>query len=148
MRKEIKTKQTFGTVRIDHFSPNLPTGTPRAINMTFSFEEALKLHLGLLQALGKLNSYDRSTKDGRDSGINLCVFTDQSRITINEDQVGSQTKAKSKTESGSLSDRLKEYEREVRAADLEPSTKQTYIHHAQTFVRWTQGTFKPGSKKS
>lgn len=105
MPREIKTKQTFGTVRIDHFSPALPPGTPKAINTTLSFEEALKLHLGLLQALGKLNSYDRSTKDGRDSGINLCIFTDQSRITINEDQVAPTSKAKPKTGSGPLTER-------------------------------------------
>ncbi|HRK20167.1 MAG TPA: hypothetical protein PLX06_00045 [Fimbriimonadaceae bacterium] len=55
--------------------------------MTLSFEDALKLHLGLMQALGKLNSYNRNIVAGRDSAINLCVFTEDSRITINESKV-------------------------------------------------------------
>lgn len=87
MAREIKTKSTFGTVRIDHFSPTLPEGTPKGINVVLSFEEALKLHIGLLQILGKLNGYNRNTKDGKASAVNLCIFTDANRITINEDKV-------------------------------------------------------------
>lgn len=87
MPKEIKTKSTFGTVRIDHFSPPLPEGTPKGINVVLSFEEALKLHIGLMQILGKLNGYNRNTKDGKASAVNLCIFTDANRITINEDKV-------------------------------------------------------------
>ena len=34
----------------------------------------MRLHLGLGQALGKLNSYDRHTIAGRESAINLAVF--------------------------------------------------------------------------
>lgn len=52
-----------------------------------SFEEALKLHIGLMQILGKLNGYNRNTKDGKASAVNLCIFTDAYRITINEDKV-------------------------------------------------------------
>ncbi len=87
MAKEIKTKSSFGTVRIDHFSPPLPEGTPKGINVVLSFEEALKLHVGLMQILGKLNGYNRNTKEGKASAVNLCVFTDSNRITINEDKV-------------------------------------------------------------
>lgn len=68
----------------DHFSPKLPAGTPKAINITLSFEEALKLHLGLMEGLGKLNSYKRNTVAGRNSAINLCVYSEDPRITINE----------------------------------------------------------------
>jgi hypothetical protein len=84
MAKEIKQKKTFGSVRIARFSPALPAGTPKAINLHISFEEAMRLHLGLGQALAKLNSYDRSTKAGRRSAVNLCLYTDKHRITINE----------------------------------------------------------------
>lgn len=87
MAKEIKTKSTFGTVRIDHFSPPLPEGTPKGINVVLSFEEALKLHIGLMQILGKLNGYNRNTREGKASAVNLCIFTDANRITINEDKV-------------------------------------------------------------
>lgn len=87
MAAKIPTKSSFGSVAVDHFSPPIPDGTPPAINITLSFEEALKLHLGLLQILGKLNSYNRSTTAGRNSAVNLCVFLDSKRITINEDSV-------------------------------------------------------------
>lgn len=84
----IKTKQTFGTVSIDNFSPQRADGWPPAINVTISFEEALKLHLGLGQILGKLNSYSRSTKAGRDAAVNLCIFTAGTpQLTINEGRV-------------------------------------------------------------
>lgn len=87
MPKAIPTKETFGTVRIDHFSPALSEEAPKAINITLSFEEALKLNIGLQAALMKLNGYNRNTKAGKASAINLCVFTESGRITINEDAV-------------------------------------------------------------
>lgn len=54
------------------------------MNLVISFEEALKLHLSLGQALGKLNSYNRATVGGKRSAINLCVYTQKKRITVNE----------------------------------------------------------------
>lgn len=83
----IRQKETFGGANIDHFSPALPEGTPKAINMTLSFEDALKLHLSLGQILGKLNSYDRSTKAGRRSAVNLCVYTQVQRMVVVEGKV-------------------------------------------------------------
>ncbi len=64
MAKEIKTKKSFGSVGIDHISPAVPEGMPKALNLHISFEEAMRLHLGLGQALAKLNSYNRNTKEG------------------------------------------------------------------------------------
>lgn len=87
----IPTKASFGTVAIDHFSPPIPSplppGVPPALNITVSFEEALKLHIGLLQILGKLNTYKRSTTAGRKAAVNLCLFLDTKQITINEDSI-------------------------------------------------------------
>ena len=54
MSSQIKTKKTFGTATIDHFSPAKQHEWPKAINVTLSFEEAMRLHLGLGQLLGKL----------------------------------------------------------------------------------------------
>ena len=84
---QIRQKETFGGANIDHFSPQLPEGSPKAINMTLSFEDALKLHLSLGQILGKLNSYDRSTKAGRRSAVNLCVHTQANRMVVVEGRV-------------------------------------------------------------
>ena len=87
MAKDIKTKKSFGTATIDHFSPAKEEEWPKAINMHISFEEALRLHLGLGQLLGKLNSYNRATKQGRQSAVNLCVYPQGHQITINEGRV-------------------------------------------------------------
>lgn len=84
MGKEIKRKKSFGTVAVDRFSPAVAEAWPKAINIHLEFEEALKLHLGLGQILGRLNEYNRSTREGRQVSVNLCLFTDVNQITINE----------------------------------------------------------------
>jgi hypothetical protein len=89
MPNEIKTKKTFGSVTIDHFSPRRESEWPKAINVHISFDEALRLHLGLGELLGKLNSYNRKTKQGRQSAVNLCVYPQVKRITINEGRAAS-----------------------------------------------------------
>jgi hypothetical protein len=87
MSSEVKRKISFGSVTVDHVSPELGTDAPKAFNIHLSFEEALKLHLGLGQVLAHLNGYNRSTKAGRRSGANLCLYTQKLRITINERRV-------------------------------------------------------------
>lgn len=87
MPAEIKRKKTFGTATIDHFSPAVGEKVPTAFNIHISFEEALKLHLGLGQLLGHLNGYNRKTKAGRRSAVNLCLYLGKHRITINEGRV-------------------------------------------------------------
>lgn len=47
----------------------------------------MRLHLGPGQLLGKLNTYNRATQPGRESAVNLCVYTQGHRITINEGRV-------------------------------------------------------------
>lgn len=75
------------TVTIDHFNAPRDESLPKAMNVTLPLDEALRLHLGLGQLLGQLNSYNRATKAGRQSAVNLCVHTDQRRITINEGRI-------------------------------------------------------------
>jgi hypothetical protein len=82
-----KRKSTFGSCNIDHFSPALPEGTPKAINVVLGFEEALKLHLSLGQILGHLNGYNRSTTDGKRAAVDLCIYTQVNRIAVVEDKV-------------------------------------------------------------
>ena len=55
-KKAIKKKSSFGSMYVDHISPPLSDDAPRGINIAIGFEEALKLHLALGQALGHLNS--------------------------------------------------------------------------------------------
>jgi hypothetical protein len=82
MKTPVKEKQSYGTVKVDNFSPSRADGWPEAINVTLSFEETLKLNLGLQQALLDMNRLNRSTTAGRKSAVNLCIFTG-GQITIN-----------------------------------------------------------------
>jgi hypothetical protein len=84
MAKEIKRKASFGTVNVNSVSPAPSEGWAKAMNINISFEDALKLHLGLGQILGHLNGYNRSTKEGRSACVNLCYFPHDKAITINE----------------------------------------------------------------
>ncbi len=84
MPNEIKTKQFFGSVTIDHFSPSRENEWPKAINVHISFEEAMRLHLGLSEVLSQLNKYNRATTAGRRSAVNLCLYPQKHRITNNE----------------------------------------------------------------
>ena len=43
-----------------------------------------------------------------------------------------------------VKDALLEYEEQVEKTDLKRSAKDTYIVHAQQFVRWLDGEFTPG----
>lgn len=58
-----KRKSTFGSSYIDHFSPALPEGTPKAVNVILSFEEALTLHVGLGQLLGHQRTDDANANN-------------------------------------------------------------------------------------
>lgn len=42
---------------------------------------------------------------------------------------------------------LERYREEVNATTLREPSKQTYLLHAEHFVRWLEGDFKPGSRK-
>ena len=39
---------------------------------------------------------------------------------------------------------LEKYRRVVESTGLQPSTKQTYLLHAENFVRWLDDEFEPG----
>jgi hypothetical protein len=87
MPSEIKTKQTFGGSDVAQIRPAPVEAAPVAMNVIVTFEEALKLHLSLGQALGKLNGYNRSTAKGKRSAVNLCLYPHKRRITVNETQL-------------------------------------------------------------
>jgi hypothetical protein len=75
------TKKTYGgcdVFRVQATPPDLPT----AINMYFTFEDAMKLHLALQDALLHINSFNRSTRDGKAAGVNVCLFPARRRITV------------------------------------------------------------------
>lgn len=147
MAKAAKTKSSYGTIRIDHFSPE-KEAPQNALNIVLSFEEALKLHLGLLQILGKINQLDRRFEEGNLAAVDLCVYP--TRITINDAKIRKSPAKKAGPEAPSPSpmrEALATYIAEVQATPLADLTKETYVLHATNFVRWTEGDFKPGSAK-
>ena len=81
---DIQTKKSFGGATVSHIRPPVTDAVPKAMNVHLTFEEALKLHFGLGQLLGKINSYNRSTAAGRQAAVNLCLYPHKRQITINE----------------------------------------------------------------
>jgi len=87
MSTEIRTKKAFGTSDVATIRPKPGDGVPVAMNVIMSFEDALKLHFSLGQALAKLNSYNRSTTAGKRSAVNICLYPKKKRITVSEGQL-------------------------------------------------------------
>jgi hypothetical protein len=78
---------TFGTCALDHYGPAPLSANTRAINVVVGFEEALKLHFAIGEGLSALNKHNRAARAGRDAAINLTVFLDVNRITVNPGKV-------------------------------------------------------------
>lgn len=86
MTGKAKKKQSYGGCTVDHFSPAVGAGWPKAINIVLGFEEAMKLSLSLQHRLLDINSLNRSTRDGKAAAVNLCVYLSHGRITVNADK--------------------------------------------------------------
>ena len=82
-------KKTFGGCDIDSVSPELATLTAdtKILNVRISFEEALKLHLSIGECISKLNSYNRGTKAGRRTSLNLAIHLPKRRLTVLQDKL-------------------------------------------------------------
>ncbi len=79
-------KFSFGGCALSCTSPDTHalTGKTPMLNVAVSFEEALKLSLAIQECVSKLNSYNRSTKAGKRTGLNIAIHLQQARITVNE----------------------------------------------------------------
>jgi hypothetical protein len=77
---------SFGGCEFGQTSPSISdlSGTTAMLNLTVSFEEALKLQLAIGECVRKLNSYKRSTKAGKRTSLNIAIHLSKHRITINE----------------------------------------------------------------
>lgn len=96
MPTEIRTKQkTFGGADVAHFRSPPAQELPQVISIIVSFEEALKLHLSLGQALARLNSYHRATIKGKRSAVNLRLYTEKRRIVVDQSQLPARKNAPS-----------------------------------------------------
>ena len=81
---EIPLKKTFGGAYAEMIRPQPSPTVPTALNIHLAFDEALKLHFALGQALARIGGYNRSTSAGKRAAVNLCLYPHKRRITINE----------------------------------------------------------------
>ena len=79
-------KFSFGGCNIEGTSPKVSALTPETpmLNVFMSFEDALKLNLAIQECVRKLNTYNRSTTEGKRTGLNIAVHLKSGRITVNE----------------------------------------------------------------
>ena len=64
-------------------------GSTAMLNVAVPFEEALKLSLALEECIRRLNSYNRATRAGKRSAVNVAIHLNKGRITINETKLDS-----------------------------------------------------------
>ncbi len=86
MKDNLPSKKTFGGCDIDSVSPELATlnAETKVLNVRISFEEALKLHLSIGECISTLNSYNRGTKAGRRTALNLALHLPKNRLTVTQ----------------------------------------------------------------
>ncbi len=84
--KNRNKKFTFGTCAYERTSPARDKVSPatKVLNIVVPFEEALKLNLAVDECVRKLNSYKKSTTEGKRAAMNLTIYFDLSRIAVNE----------------------------------------------------------------
>lgn len=95
---EIPKKKTFGGAYAAMIRPEPDNATPRAFNVHLPFDEALKLHFAIGQALARIGGYNRSTSAGKRAAVNLCLYPHKRRITVNEARLRKSSAAPASTE--------------------------------------------------
>ena len=84
-RSAPQTKKTFGGCKFGKISPKPPEG--KTYNVIISFEEGLKLQMAVSEALRRLNSYHRSTTEGKRSALLLAVDCADQRVRVLESRL-------------------------------------------------------------
>jgi hypothetical protein len=77
-----KKKATHGGCKYASLSPATMNENVKVLNFSLAFEEALKLHLSLGQALAELNSYNRSTGAGKRKCAKLAFYLEEKKRRI------------------------------------------------------------------
>ncbi len=85
-KDENQKEFTFGTCDFSFTSPERRQLSPQTpvLNVTLSFENALKLNLAIDECVRKINRYKKSTKEGKRAALNLAIFLNQGRVSVNE----------------------------------------------------------------
>jgi hypothetical protein len=85
-KSENQKEFTFGTCDYSYTSPELRRISPTTsvLNVVIPFEAALKLNLAIDECVRKINRYKKSTKEGKRAALNLAIFLNQGRVSVNE----------------------------------------------------------------
>jgi hypothetical protein len=85
---EIEKKEVgnFGAATIARIGPAAVDGID-TISIEMKFEEALKIHLALGEAIAQLNSYNCATRLGKNSAVKIIVHGSKKRIRVLETQL-------------------------------------------------------------
>jgi hypothetical protein len=86
---EIREKKDdyHGYCRVSRLPPNIADKNIRSVNMSLTFEEALRLSTALQSAILKLNRYNRSATSGKKMGLVLSLKTQNKMINVIEKKV-------------------------------------------------------------
>ncbi len=79
-----KSESYFGGCATDEIRLPQRSDNSQVVDITISFEEAMKLHLAISECLLKLNRYHRGTKGGKETSLVLSVKIDKERIDVLE----------------------------------------------------------------
>ena len=75
-----------GGCKVASIGPDVSTLNPKtpSLNISLSFEEALKLNLAIDECVRQLNKYKRNYSVGRNKGLNIRLHLQSPGITVNE----------------------------------------------------------------
>jgi hypothetical protein len=76
----------FSTTGYAHTSPALSelSAQTKIFNIQLTLDQALKLNLGLEEAIRKINRYKENTESGKRASVNLAIHLGVSRIAVAE----------------------------------------------------------------
>lgn len=82
-----KSALSYGVIFLDQIAPPIPAEGRKLIEIDMTMDEALKLHLSLLQALTDLNRLDRRSPKSRARGIRFSLYPEQNRMMVQQGSV-------------------------------------------------------------
>lgn len=84
MKEPRKKLFSFWTCDFARTSPPLEklSADTRTLNVEISFVDALKLNLAIDECVRRINSYKRSTKEGKQAAVGIAIHLKQERIAV------------------------------------------------------------------
>lgn len=82
-KTEPRTKtDTYAAVTVDHFIPKPADEWPKVINACLSYDEALKLHMGLQARLQEMSRFHRGDAAGKREAVVISFRHPISRVVV------------------------------------------------------------------